>query len=142
MYRRALSALAPLSLTTQVPDQRTFTGSTPEWSDSEEPAQKVTGGTPVINRLALGLLFSTAVFRTLPINPPGVGVSFHPYYPKTFVFFLHSGVGSHFLIIATAIMLMALLGMFNVHRHGAINSAAILLYALSSCESRAPRIVP
>jgi hypothetical protein len=30
---------------------------------------------------------------------------------------------------------MALLGMFNVHRHGAINSAAILLYALTCCIS-------
>lgn len=30
---------------------------------------------------------------------------------------------------------MALLGMFNVHRHGAINSAAIVLYALTSCVS-------
>ena len=28
-------------------DQRTFTGSTPEWSDSEEAAQKVTGDLPV-----------------------------------------------------------------------------------------------
>lgn len=30
---------------------------------------------------------------------------------------------------------MALLGMFNVHHHGAINSAAILLYALTCCIS-------
>jgi len=30
---------------------------------------------------------------------------------------------------------MALLGMFNVHRHGSINSAAIVLYALTSCVS-------
>ena len=30
---------------------------------------------------------------------------------------------------------MALLGMFNVHRHGAINSAAIVMYALTSCVS-------
>jgi transmembrane 9 superfamily protein 1 len=30
---------------------------------------------------------------------------------------------------------MALLGVFNVHRHGAINSAAILLYALTCCIS-------
>lgn len=33
------------------------------------------------------------------------------------------------------IIIMALLGMFNVHRHGAINSAAIVLYALTSCVS-------
>ena len=38
------------------------------WSDSGEPAQKVTGGTPVINGLVLGLPFSTAIFRTLPIK--------------------------------------------------------------------------
>ena len=31
------------------------------------PAGKVTGGTPVINPLVLGLLFSTAIFRSLPI---------------------------------------------------------------------------
>lgn len=35
----------------------------------------------------------------------------------------------------SAIIIMALLGMFNVHRHGAINSAAIVLYALTSCVS-------
>ncbi|MGH0184001.1 UNVERIFIED_CONTAM: hypothetical protein FKN15_013429 [Acipenser sinensis] len=33
------------------------------------------------------------------------------------------------------IIVMALLGMFNVHRHGAINSAAVLLYALTCCVS-------
>ena len=62
--------LAPLSLTTQVPDQQIFTGVTPEWSDSGEPEVKVTGGTPVINWLVLGLPFSTAIFRTLPISYP------------------------------------------------------------------------
>ncbi|KAI9542791.1 Transmembrane 9 super member 1 [Dissostichus eleginoides] len=45
------------------------------------------------------------------------------------------GVGAQFLTLATGIILMALLGMFNVHRHGAINSAAIVLYALTSCVS-------
>ncbi|XP_070584824.1 transmembrane 9 superfamily member 1 [Erythrolamprus reginae] len=45
------------------------------------------------------------------------------------------GVGSQFLALATGIIVMALLGMFNVHRHGAINSAAILLYALTCCIS-------
>uniref|UniRef100_A0AAX7SZ69 Transmembrane 9 superfamily member n=1 Tax=Astatotilapia calliptera TaxID=8154 RepID=A0AAX7SZ69_ASTCA len=45
------------------------------------------------------------------------------------------GVGAQFLTLATAIILMALLGMFNVHRHGAINSASIVLYALTSCVS-------
>lgn len=33
------------------------------------------------------------------------------------------------------IIVMALLGMFNAHHHGAINSAAIVLYALTSCVS-------
>uniref|UniRef100_A0AAQ5X437 Transmembrane 9 superfamily member n=1 Tax=Amphiprion ocellaris TaxID=80972 RepID=A0AAQ5X437_AMPOC len=45
------------------------------------------------------------------------------------------GVGAQFLTLATGIIVMALLGMFNVHRHGAINSAAIVLYALTSCVS-------
>ncbi len=50
------------------------------------------------------------------------------------VFVATAGVGTHFLTIASGILLMALLGMFNVHHHGAINAAAILLYALTSCE--------
>ena len=58
----------PLSLTSQVPDQRIFTGVTPEWSDSEEPAQVGTCDLPVIKGQVLGLLFSTAIFRTLPIE--------------------------------------------------------------------------
>ncbi|ESN97463.1 hypothetical protein HELRODRAFT_157541 [Helobdella robusta] len=45
------------------------------------------------------------------------------------------GVGCQFLIIATAILMMALLGLFNVHRHGSINAASIILYALTSCIS-------
>ncbi|PIK55164.1 putative transmembrane 9 superfamily member 1-like, partial [Apostichopus japonicus] len=43
------------------------------------------------------------------------------------------GVGSQFLALATAILLMAMTGMFNVHRHGSMNSAAVLIYALTSC---------
>jgi len=46
----------------------------------------------------------------------------------------HAGVGTQFLAIVSGILLMALLGMFNVHRHGSINAAAILLYAFTSCE--------
>ncbi|KAB7494469.1 Transmembrane 9 superfamily member 1 [Armadillidium nasatum] len=42
------------------------------------------------------------------------------------------GVGSQFLAIACGIIGMALLGLFNVHRHGAVNSAAVFLYALTS----------
>lgn len=49
-------------------------------------------------------------------------------------FFLFLGVGSQFLALATGIMVMAVLGMFNVHRHGAINSAGIVLYAFTSCK--------
>ncbi|XP_041361751.1 transmembrane 9 superfamily member 1-like [Gigantopelta aegis] len=45
------------------------------------------------------------------------------------------GVGSQFLALATGILLMALSGMFNVHQHGAINSAAIILYAFTACIS-------
>ncbi|XP_077990163.1 transmembrane 9 superfamily member 1-like [Glandiceps talaboti] len=41
------------------------------------------------------------------------------------------GVGSQFLALATGIIVMALMGMFNVHRHGSMNTAAILLYALT-----------
>ena len=68
--------LAPLSLTTQVTDQRISTGVTPEWSDSGTPAQVCTWDTPVINRLVLGLPFSTAIFRTLPIVPNSVSWAF------------------------------------------------------------------
>ncbi|KAL5014817.1 hypothetical protein ScPMuIL_009087 [Solemya velum] len=45
------------------------------------------------------------------------------------------GVGSQFLALATGILLMAMMGMFNVHRHGSINSAAVILYAFTSCIS-------
>ncbi|ELT97180.1 hypothetical protein CAPTEDRAFT_172435 [Capitella teleta] len=45
------------------------------------------------------------------------------------------GVGVQFLTICTGVLLMAMLGMFNVHRHGSINTAAIVLYALTSCVS-------
>ena len=48
--------------------------------------------------------------------------------------YLFLGVGSQFLFLATGIMLMALLGMFNVHRHGSINASAVVLYALTSCK--------
>lgn len=48
------------------------------------------------------------------------------------VFLIIAGVGSQFLALATGILVMALFGMFNVHRHGSINSAAVVLYALTS----------
>ncbi|XP_078486677.1 transmembrane 9 superfamily member 1 [Ciona intestinalis] len=43
------------------------------------------------------------------------------------------GVGSQLLAIGGGIIIMALLGMFKAHGHGSINTAAILLYALTSC---------
>lgn len=49
------------------------------------------------------------------------------------VVFVVQGVGSQFLAIATGILVMALMGMFNVHRHGSIDIAVIILYALTSC---------
>ena len=39
-----------------------------------------------------------------------------------------------FLTLATGIIIMAMLGMFNVHRHGQINSAGVILYAFTSCK--------
>ncbi|XP_019641595.1 PREDICTED: transmembrane 9 superfamily member 1-like [Branchiostoma belcheri] len=55
--------------------------------------------------------------------------------PHKSIFCAILGVGSQFLALATGIIVMALMGMFNVHKHGAMNSAAILLYALTSCVS-------
>ncbi|XP_025091367.1 transmembrane 9 superfamily member 1-like [Pomacea canaliculata] len=55
--------------------------------------------------------------------------------PAKSIFCAILGVGSQFLALATGILMMALLGMFNVHRHGAINAAAIVLYAFTSCIS-------
>eukprot|EP00058_Branchiostoma_floridae_P011604 XP_002597092.1 hypothetical protein BRAFLDRAFT_105034 [Branchiostoma floridae] len=55
--------------------------------------------------------------------------------PHKSIFCAILGVGSQFLTLATGIIVMALMGMFNVHKHGAMNSAAILLYALTSCVS-------
>ncbi|ESO96693.1 hypothetical protein LOTGIDRAFT_174735 [Lottia gigantea] len=55
--------------------------------------------------------------------------------PQKNLFCAILGVGSQFLALATGILLMAMLGMFNVHRHGSINSAGIVLYAFTSCIS-------
>jgi len=44
------------------------------------------------------------------------------------------GVGTQFLTVATGCLLLALLGTFNVHRHGQLNTAAIILYAFTSCK--------
>jgi len=45
------------------------------------------------------------------------------------------GVGTQFLVLGFGIILMAMVGLFNVHRHGSLNTAAFLLYALTSCVS-------
>lgn len=45
------------------------------------------------------------------------------------------GNGAQFLALAAGILLMAMLGLFNVHRHGSLNTAAFLIYALTSCIS-------
>lgn len=42
------------------------------------------------------------------------------------------GNGSQFLALATFIILLALMGVFNVHRHSSLNSTAVLLYAFTS----------
>ena len=49
-----------------VGDQWNFTGGEPEWSDCEEPVQKVNGATPVINTLVLGLPFFHRYFSLPP----------------------------------------------------------------------------
>ncbi len=38
--------------------------------------------------------------------------------------------------MVTGILLMAVLGLFNVHHHNTLNSAGVVLYAFTSCESR------
>eukprot|EP00127_Corallochytrium_limacisporum_P000167 Clim_evm28s6 gene=Clim_evmTU28s6 len=43
------------------------------------------------------------------------------------------GAGSQFIALAIFIMVLAILDIFNVHRHGALNAAAVVLYAMSSC---------
>lgn len=43
------------------------------------------------------------------------------------------GVGTQFLALGFGIICMSLIGLFNVHRHGSLSTAAFLLYALTSC---------
>ncbi|XP_060573634.1 transmembrane 9 superfamily member 1-like [Ruditapes philippinarum] len=57
------------------------------------------------------------------------------YPPHKNLFCAILGVGMQFLTLATGIIIMAMLGMFNVHRHGQINSAGVILYAFTSCIS-------
>eukprot|EP00051_Salpingoeca_urceolata_P001614 m.42431 g.42431 ORF g.42431 m.42431 type:complete len:600 (+) comp11544_c0_seq1:4586-6385(+) len=42
------------------------------------------------------------------------------------------GNGAQFLTLFASIIVMALSGLFNVHRHGSMNTAAVLLYAATS----------
>lgn len=57
--------------------------------------------------------------------------------PTRFKQNLASGLENNWTLprVPTGIIVMALFGMFNVHHHGSINSAAIVLYALTSCVS-------
>ena len=71
-----------------------------------------------------------------PLEPDSIFFTLHSLgFSKFLTMFciLLPGVGSQFIAIATGILVMALLGMFNVHRHGSINAASIVLYALTSC---------
>ena len=52
--------------------------------------------------------------------------------PNKSLFCAVLGVGAQFITLAVGILLMAMLGLFNVHRHGSLNTAAVLLYALTS----------
>eukprot|EP01137_Pigoraptor_chileana_P014786 Opistho-2@69879 len=45
------------------------------------------------------------------------------------------GAGTQFLALATFLIVMAIIGLFNIHNHGSMNSAAIVLYAMTSCIS-------
>lgn len=51
---------------------------------------------------------------------------------KTF-FCAMIGVGTQFLALAFGILVLALMGLFNVHKHGSLSTAAFILYALTSC---------
>lgn len=42
------------------------------------------------------------------------------------------GCGCQLLSISTAVLVMALFGMFNVHQHGRLNASLVLLYAFTS----------
>jgi len=42
------------------------------------------------------------------------------------------GVGTQFLVTITGVLLLAFLGFFNVHHHGSMNTAVVVLYALTS----------
>ena len=45
-----------------------------------------------------------------------------------------TGVGSQFLTTGTGCLVLALVGTFNIHKHGQLNTAAIILYAFTSCK--------
>lgn len=45
-------------------------------------------------------------------------------------------MGSQFTAMVTGILVMAVLGLFNVHHHNTLNSAGVVLYAFTSCKWR------
>lgn len=52
--------------------------------------------------------------------------------PYKSVFCAVIGVGTQFISLGFGILLMALFGLFNVHKHGSLSTAAFILYALTS----------
>ena len=52
-----------------------------------------------------------------------------PAYPSLLSSIL--GAGVQFIIISLASIVLALLGTFNVHRHGSMNTAVLVLYAFT-----------
>ncbi|KAF2350841.1 Nonaspanin (TM9SF) [Trinorchestia longiramus] len=52
--------------------------------------------------------------------------------PRLTLFCSILGVGCQFLFILLGILTLALLGLFDVHRHGSMNAAGVILYALTS----------
>jgi transmembrane 9 superfamily protein 1 len=55
------------------------------------------------------------------------------YPPFKSIFCAVIGNGTQVLATLMLIILMALLGLFNVHRHGAMNAAGFVVYALTCC---------
>jgi transmembrane 9 superfamily member 1 len=54
-------------------------------------------------------------------------------FPKNKIFLCAIlGVGTQFLVLALSVLLLILLGLFNVHRHGSLNSFVFFMYALTS----------
>ncbi|KAG7266189.1 hypothetical protein CRUP_016965 [Coryphaenoides rupestris] len=106
------------------------------------------GGAVAAGGLTVTHTYSVRWFESqLPHARRGERLRDHSFFPKTLEIHWLSIINSLVLVVLLlgfviiilmrirSIIIMALLGMFNVHRHGAINSAAIVLYALTSCVS-------